>query len=397
MQAHKERAHAVLSASGSSRWLNCTASAILESKQDDTTSVYAAEGTLAHEFADFFLRMFNGEITESRYKEATDRLRENELYSREMPRQVEKYTDYVIEQFNDAKAKGTGRIFIEERFDLTEYVPESFGTGDTTIIGDGQIEIIDLKYGKGVRVDANDNSQLRLYALGAISQFSLFYDIRQVKMTIVQPRLDHVSSEVISVEELEDWGNNYVRPRAELAIQGKGDLVPGDWCRWCKVKATCAALAAKQLAVAQQDFSSVSDDCELPDGKTMTDEQILSIYQRAADFKSWIDAVTDHVKKEALRGKEWAGFKLVEGRSSRKWTDTEAVKAVLLANGFTEAEIEKVSLRGIGDISDLMTLDTFNELLGPYVHKPPGKPTLVPESDEREPFGLAAAQKDFAE
>lgn len=386
---HSSRSHARLSASGSKRWLACTPSIKLEEKfKDKESSVFAKEGTLAHEFGDYDLRLFNGEITEGRHKEATDKLRKNELYSREMPTQVAKYTDYVIERFNELrKDTPDAKLTIEERLDFSHIVKNGFGTGDGLIVSEGLIEVIDLKYGKGVRVEAENNSQLMLYGLGALRANELLYDIHTVKLTIVQPRLNSISSWEISVEDLEDWAEKVVKPKAKDAYEGKGETVAGDHCRWCKAKATCRAYKNLANAIARLDFA---------EPQTLTEDEVIEVYENIPKLLEWSKAVEKYLKSKALRGDKIKGYKLVEGTSRRKFLDEDLVADTLKGLGFSDDEIYKIKLRGIGDVSELMSKDDFEKKLGSLVVKPKGNPILVPESDKRPEYDSnKAAKKDF--
>lgn len=247
-QGHAERAHAKLSASGSKRWLTCTPSARLEDQFEETTSEFAEEGTLAHEVSEVLLQYHTGAISKAARTRRLNKLKKHELYSDSMIEYVSTYSDLVIEKFNALEAeKGDAMILLEQRLDFSEWVPEGFGTGDALIIADEVMEVIDLKYGKGVPVDAEKNTQMMLYALGALNQFGALYDIECVRMTIVQPRLDSVSTYELSVSELLSWANDFVKPRAEMAWQGEGEFEAGDHCRFCRAKANCSARAKKKL------------------------------------------------------------------------------------------------------------------------------------------------------
>lgn len=387
-EIHSSRAHALLSASGADRWLNCTPSARLEEKfAESASSVYADEGTLAHEFGDVNLRWFNLEITKAILHKELTTFRKHKLYSPEMEGEVEKYTNYVIEALAVAKqTTPDAKLIIEERLDFSHLVEQGFGTGDSCIIADNVLEIVDLKYGKGVKVDADDNPQLKLYAIGALRKYELLYDITTVKLTIIQPRLDHVSSWEISVEELLDWGENEVKPKAALAYAGKGEKIPGDHCKWCKVKAMCPALAAKNLELAQHEFA---------DPELLTDTQIIEIYAQQPMLVNWVNAVAAYILDTAVKGKAWPGYKVVNGKSNRKWLDEDKVKSVLVLQGYEEGTYMKSSLEGIVAIEKLLGKAEFPKLLGELVVKPDGAPTLVPEKDPRPAIGIEQAKLDF--
>lgn len=387
---HSTRKHALLSASGAHRWLHCTPSARLEEKFEEsspsTSSVYADEGTLAHEFGDLNLKKAAGHITESVFDEEIKELKKHPLYSAEMEGEVDKYVTYVLEAFGVAKQKTPDAVLmIEERLDFSHLVEQGFGTGDAGIIADGILEIIDLKYGKGIRVEAEENPQLMLYGSGALRSFDLMYDIHTVKMTIVQPRLDHVSSWEIPVNDLISWGEKTVKPAAAKAYEGEGVQKAGDHCKWCKVKAMCATLAAKNVTLAQHEFK---------DPHLLTEKQLLEVYKQQPMLVDWVNAVAEYLLAEALKGKQWPGYKIVEGRSQRKWVDEDKVIETLeLSHDPKDFMVSK--LAGIPAIEKLLGKKDFPVLLGGMVLLPPGKPTLVPESDKRPAMGIEQARLDF--
>jgi len=386
---HSQRKHALLSASGASRWINCPPSARMEEDiPSKGSSSFAQEGTLAHEFADLELRIktHTGKIGKGtdydRWKDQKEKHKTNALYDPKMDDHVKVYTDYVLEQFAVAKKKTVDAVLkIEERTDFSYLVPEGFGTSDANIIADGLLEIVDLKYGKGVKVDAKKNSQLRLYALGLLRKFDLVYDITKVKMTIVQPRLDHIDSEILTVEELTQWAEEVVKPSADQAYAGEGDCNPGSWCRWCKAKPVCRALSNHNTELAKKEFA---------DPKTLEDDELVAVYEQTGLLVDWANSVGQHLLEEALKGKSWPGYKLVEGRSNRKWQDEErAIEE--LSETYGKDQIVNTKIKGIGDIEKLVGKGEVNHLL----IKPPGKPTLVPESDKRRALGVEQAKKDF--
>lgn len=386
---HAGRDHALLSASSSHRWLICTPSARLELEFPDTPSDYAREGTLAHELAEVKLRLALGEI--SRQKAATElkRLRQHELYSPDMEEHVQTYIDIVLERINAAAAVNPDvKVILEQRLDYSPWVPDGFGTGDAVIIADGILEVVDLKFGKGVPVEAEGNTQMRLYALGAIHLFGDLYEVETVRMTIVQPRLDAVTTDEIPAEELLRWADEYVRPRAELAARGEGELVAGEHCRFCRARYTCRALAEWNLELAKYDFKAP---------ELLTDEEVAEVLERAEALARWVADVQDYALDQAVNhGKKWPGWKLVEGRSNRRYKDEAAVAQILLSEGYGEDEIYQKSLKGISAMEKMLGKKRFAELLGDYVEKPPGKPTLVRQDDKRpELNSIEAAIRDF--
>ncbi len=385
---HSERKHALLSASGASRWINCTPSPRLEEQfEEPESSDFAEEGTLAHEFGDLSLRKIIGLLDEDSYAKQTDLLRAHKMYTDEMEGEVEKYTTYVLEELSAARQiTKDALLYIETKVNLTEYIEAGFGTCDAIIIADGVMEVIDLKYGKGVRVSAKDNSQLKLYGLGALRDMEHIYDIETVRLTICQPRLDAISSWDISAKDLKTWGEEVVKPRAEMAFKGEGEQCAGDWCKWCKAKVRCRALAEQNLALARLDFA---------DPALLDDTELLNAYALMPRLQDWVNAVSDYLLKSALDGKQWEGLKLVEGRSVRSWSDQDKAIEVLKGLGHKDEAILNVKLKGIGDIEKVVGKKEFPIVLGSYVVKPQGKPTLVDASDKRQAIGLDTAKEDF--
>lgn len=385
---HSTRAHALLSASGASRWMNCTPSARLEEKFDESsTSTFAAEGTLAHEFGDVNLRFKNGEIDEKILNAELKKLRKDKNYTDEMESEVDKYVTIVMEAFAVAKARTPdAKLLIEERVDFSHLVEKGFGTGDVCIVADGILDVIDLKYGKGVKVDADNNPQLMLYGSGALRIFEMMYDIHTVNLVIVQPRLDHLSEWKISTEKLIEWGEKEVKPKAAEAYQGKGLQKAGDHCKWCKVKAMCATLAAKNVKLAQHEFK---------DPHLLTESQLLDVYKQQPMLVDWVNSVAKYLLDEAVKGKKWPGLKLVEGRSNRKWSDEVKVKEALADNLFDEKDFTTTKLQGITAVEKLVGKYEFPTILGNLVIKPQGKPNLVPVSDKRPAMGIEQAKEDF--
>lgn len=388
-QEHSTRAHALLSASGASRWLACTPSPRLEEQIADVGTSYADEGTLAHEMAEVMLRRVLGKMSQAEAREAFARIEASEHYTDEMEDAVTGYVTYVVEQFGEAKRLSPDghALLIEQRIDLTRYIEGGFGTNDAIIIADGTMEVIDLKYGKGVPVFATDNPQLKLYGLGALWANELSYDIHTVRLSIVQPRLDSISTWEIDVEDLRGWGEQVVVPRARMAYAGQGELVPGDHCRFCKVKPRCRALAELTQSVARHEFKPAH---------LLTDDEVIEAHAKSGAISDWLDSVNEHMLSEALSGKQWTGYKLVEGRSVRRWSDDELAKRLLLRQGLAEEQITTVKLKGIGDIEKLVGKTKFNDVVGQAVVKPAGKPALVPDSDKRPALSLSAAS-DFGQ
>lgn len=379
--------HAILSASGASRWMACPPSARLEQGFENKTSEYAEEGTLAHELGELGLRKALGEISTRKYNSEIKKIEAHELYSADMPDYVEIYTDTCMEKVSEAKAKTPDAVFkVEQRLDFSEWVPEGFGTGDFVIIADGTMEICDLKYGKGVPVSANNNKQMMLYALGAIQEFSFLYDIEKVRMTIIQPRLDNISTFEVMADDLLKWAEEYVKPTADLAFKGEGEFCAGDHCQFCRAKAVCKARADKNMELAQYDFQKQD---------TMDNNDIAFVLSRVDELVKWASDVKDYALEQALQGEEYEGFKVVEGRSNRKWSSEDKVGQILTGEGFERSIIYTTKLDGISKIESAIGKKEVQRLLGDYIIKPPGKPTLVPISDKREPYNPAKA--DFQE
>lgn len=376
--------HAILSASSASRWMACPPSARLELNYENKTSEYAAEGTLAHELGELELRRNLEGMSTRKYNSEIKKIQSNELFTKDMPDYVEIYVNTCMEKFAEAKSKTTDAIFkIEQRLDFSEWVPDGFGTGDFVIIADGTMEICDLKYGKGVPVSAIDNKQMRLYALGAIAEFGFLYDIQNVRMTIIQPRLDNISTDEVSADDLLKWAEEVLKPIAELAFKGEGEFCAGDHCTFCRAKAVCKARAEKNMELAQYEFA---------DPNVLNKFDIADILAKADEFIKWVKDVQDFALEQALLGEQYPGFKVVEGRSNRRYTDTEKVAEILLANDYLEEEIYKPKeLQGISNMEKVVGKKKLVELVGDYIEKPQGKPVLVPESDKRPVFNSAAA------
>ena len=382
--------HAKLSASGAKRWMSCTPSAQLETQFKDEGSSYASEGTFAHELAELLINYNLRNIKKSAFEKKLEILKGNEFFSEELHDYIADYARTVYEFVNEARAVcSDAAVFTEQHLDFSKYVPEGFGTGDVVIIADGELHVIDLKYGKGVGVSAEENPQLRMYGLGAVSNFGMLYDIERVRMTIIQPRLDNTTSETLSVEALEKWGNDVVKPLAALAIDGKGEFKPGDHCRFCKARKTCRARAEENLKLAAYEFK------EAP---TLSDEEIAEILGAAEKLSAWVLDIQEYVLAQALDGKKFPGWKLVEGRSNRKYLDEIKVAEALIAAGFDEAVLYEKKLYGITAMEKITGKKVFADALKDLIIKPQGKPVLVAESDRRpEINSTESAKNDFKE
>ena len=359
--------HALLGASSSARWLVCTPSARLEAMFPDEQSPYAAEGTVAHDLAESILR----------HKLEGKRAPKLDDYSTEMIEAVNRYVDICEEKVNEARARSSdAEVMIEAKLDFSRWVPEGFGTGDMVIVADGILEVIDLKYGKGVPVSAVENTQMRLYALGAYDVNEFLYDVKTVRMTIVQPRLDSVSTDEMALEELLDWGEE-IKPIAQRAFNGEGNCTPCDYCNFCKARHTCRALADTCLTAFYKDGGRLN--------QLLTDSEVSDILAMKDLITKWIKGVYDFAYEKALAGeKQWPGFKLVEGTSRRTITDPDAAAQTLLDNGYKEKDIFKPrELEGITNLQKVLGKKGVAKYLEAYIDKPEGKPTLVPDSDKR--------------
>jgi len=384
--------HAILSPSGASRWMTCTPSARLEGLFPDSASDFAAEGTLAHTIGELQLRAFYRIGDLDVLAREMQLLVNNPMYNLDMQAYADEYVSYVVEQFEAAKKVTSDAVIsIERKLNLTDYIPESFGTGDTIIISDHTLAIIDLKYGKGVRVSADQNKQMMLYALGALREFDMLYDIEEVLMTVYQPRMDNVSSFMMTVSDLREWAETELKPKAQMAFDGAGEFVAGNHCGFCRAKVTCKALADEAMKMAQYEFA---------DAVLLTDDEIADILTRVDLFKSWATSIQEYAFKEALAGKKWSGFKLVEGRSNRCYSDQEKVEYVLSQKGYPEELTHRRTLKPIGDMEKVLSKKVFEEVLtkGGLILKPTGKPTLVPSTDKRVEWNSSSsAVNDFTE
>lgn len=370
-----ERKHALLSASGSHRWLVCHPSPRLEEEIPEVQSDYADEGTLAHKLGEWLIRE---KIYKIDVSSRIAKLKEDKWYSEEMMSYCEDYAEFVKNLYEQAPP---GSIIIQEqKLWLTDYIPEGFGTVDNCIVGGNVLRIVDLKYGKGVPVDAYENEQLMTYGLGALEEYCLLYDIKSIVLTIYQPRIDNYSEYEVTPEHLRRWGNEVLKPAARKAYQGVGELIAGDHCRWCRYKPVCAAYAKLNLQLAQREF----------DVTKLTDDQISKILQKGDQITKWVGAVKEYAMREALKGKVWPGMKLVYGRSNRKYTDEKAIAAALEAEGFKSEEVVNKKLIGVTEMSKKLSKLQFERCVEPYIIKPEGRPTLAVDADKRPMIDRAA-------
>lgn len=381
---HADRAHALLSASSAHRWINCTPAPYLEARHPDSDSDAAAEGTAAHELAEHKLRLVLDEPTQRP---------ESDWIDEDMEDHTDTYVDHVMAELHRTKQDSPGAFLaIEQRLDFSHIVPDGFGTSDATIVGDGTMTVVDFKYGKGVKVEAEGNPQMRLYALGALAQFGMIYDIHTVRMVIFQPRISNISTSEIGVDELTTWAEEVVRPAAELAATGEGQLQAGEWCQFCRHAPQCTALAKQMFAPVPTTGDELTPAA--PDPDTLTDAQVAQIVAVSTELKKWLGKVEAHALAQANDGHTYPGLKLVEGRAVRKYTDTDAVAAVVTSET-AEDPYKPREVLGITAMTKLLGKKQFDELLGQYVHKPEGKPTLVPVSDKRPALEVATAETVF--
>ena len=367
--------HALLSASSAHRWLLCPPSAKECAKLPDVSSEYARQGRDAHTLCEYKVKKALG----MKVKNPTENLT---FYNEEMEECASEYAQFIMESLSAAKEHCKDPlVLVEQRLDFSRWVPGGFGTGDCVIVADDTLMVIDFKYGLGVLVDAEKNSQMMCYALGALSLFDGIYDIKEVNMTIFQPRRENVSTASMTKEELLHWAETVLKPTAELAAQGKGEYKAGDHCRFCKLKATCRKRAEYNLELAKYDFAVPS---------TLEDEEIEIGLSKADELVNWVGEVKEYALQQALSGKSWKGWKLVEGRSNRRYVSEEAVAAKVEEAGFDPYEKK---LLGITAMTKQLGKKKFDELLKGLIEKPQGKPVLVPESDKRP--ALHTAVDDF--
>lgn len=381
MSGHSDRAHALLSASGAHRWLNCTKSVRLEEKFEDFTSPEAEEGTVAHELAE---TKATEAFLKKNSKRAQANIRKKKLYSKEMEGYTDEYIDIIKNLCIGYKKEPY--VSIEERLDLTAYIEDGFGTCDAILIGDETITVIDFKYGKGVPVASENNPQMMLYALGAYEAYKNLFLIKNVKMVIVQPRINNNSSWECSTEDLLKFGE-YVKQQAALAYEGEGEFAPGDWCRFCKAKATCRARADKEISLAFD--NNFGKDTELLDNS-----EIGRYLEIGNQVSAWLSDLAAYALEECLAGREVAGYKAVNGRSSRAFDDTDKAFDILRANGVDDALLWEKKPLSVAKLEKAIGKKEVAEIVGDMIVTTPGKPTLAPETDKRE--AITSVEQAFA-
>lgn len=386
----KNKEHALLSASSSHKWLNCTPSAILELEVENKETESAKEGTVAHKLCEHKLKTalnISSKKSESHIiSKKSKSEHDSPYYSEEMETHALEYVQFILEQLNICKQSCKDPlVLIEERLEFSDYVEEGFGTADCIIIADEKLHIVDFKYGVGVLVSAEDNPQMKLYALGALQKYDSLYDIEQVSMTIFQPRRDNVDTWTICVDDLINWAENELRPKAKKAYKGEGEFACGQWCTFCRVAHRCGFRADENLKLAKWEFG-------LP--PLLSDEEIEEIIIKLPGLTKWAEEIMVYASERAINeGKEWEGFKVVQGRSNRKYKDEKAVAKVAMENGYED--IYKKTLIPITEMEKLMGKSKFSDVMAGLVYKPDGKLVLVPNSDKRKAVNLSDVNKEF--
>ncbi|MCL2876663.1 MAG: DUF2800 domain-containing protein [Betaproteobacteria bacterium] len=380
-----QRAHAILSASAAERWINCPPSARLTENMPDTASSYAATGTLAHAIAELYLRKrFTATIGPKAYAAELKKLQASEHYSPDIDRALAEYYDLVERTY--LSYANTPHIAIELRLDLTPWVPEGFGTADCVIVGGNALHVIDYKNGRGVPVGAEDNPQMLLYALGALKHYEMLYDIQHVIMTICQPNIDNTWSYSKSADTLRAWGES-IKPIAQTAFDGGGDFAAGDWCRFCKARATCRARADEHLAL-------VGYGDKLP--PALTPAEVGSALTQGRNLVAWLNDLEEYALSACLAGEEIPGWKAVSGRALRQWDSLEAAFIAAIESGIDEAMLYERKPLTLAAVEKMMGKSQFATVLGEHVYTPPGKPTLASATDKRQAItDRPTAQEDF--
>lgn len=366
--------HALLSASGAHRWLHCTGSPLLEKDFPDSTSVYAQEGTLAHYLCELKLMAYTGEIPKRKLTSMKNKLMKSELWQPEMDSTSEAYLDYIKDITMSYTVKPV--ILTEKKVDFSRYVPEGFGTADCLILAGDTLHVVDYKHGKGVVVDADHNPQMMLYALGAMSELSLLYRFKFVHMTIVQPRVNNISEFTMTADELIEWGEKVVKPKAEAAMSGKGEFEAGDWCRFCRAKRQCKTRY-------ESNDSLYPELSAQHDPRLITLDELGEYLRRGRDMAAWLEDMKEYALSESLAGADVPGWKAVEGRGSRAFTDTDEAVDTLIKNGIDESVLYERRVLTLAQMEKAVGKKAFGEIVGNLVVKNPGKPTLVEESDKR--------------
>lgn len=379
----EEKSHALLSASGSHKWLKCPPSARLEEKFPDKTSEFMEEGTLAHEIAEFKVKSYFLEpIPKATYTRRLNKFKKEARFDNEMLIHTDTYLEYIKGEAMQSNSKPF--IVVEQKIDFNKYVPEGFGTADCVLINGNTLQVIDFKYGKGVKVDAEDNPQMKLYALGVLEQYGMLYNIQNIKMSIVQPRIDNVSSYEMPVENLIEWGENVVKPQAQKAFMGLGEYLQGEHCKFCKAKGACEFRAKENMQIVEeiQKTTGVVSNAELGEMITKTD-----------GIEQWLKDIKTYALEQLLKGHEVPGWKAVEGKSNRKLVDVDKAFEILEANGYDSAILYEKKPLTLTQLEKTIGKSKIAEAIGDYIEKPKGAPTLAKESDKRETYKISAAEE----
>lgn len=382
--------HSKISPSSAKRWMACPKSVALSEQFEQTTSIYAEEGTLAHSIGELEIRFAMQWINKFRYEIALTELKHSPHYNKEMHEYAKGYADYILNQYYKARAEHPeAQLFIERKLSLDKWMPSQFGTGDACIAYSNTLDIYDLKFGKGVKVEADNNEQLRIYALGWLDLLEDIINPTIIRYTIYQPRIDNIVSEIVTCESLIAWGENEVKPKALLALNGEGNYAPGEHCKFCPAKGACAVYAKNCLeTIEPYEFAN-------PDLLDAT--SIAVILDKSAVIRDWLNAVETYALEESVKGNlKIPGYKLVEGRSNRKWADESKASETLAATGIDKNTYLVTKLKSITELEKEMGKAMFNELLSEHVIKPQGAPTLVHESDKRPELNTAKADKYFS-
>lgn len=396
---HSQRAHALLAPSAASRWLNCTPSARLEEQYGERKpSAYAEEGTMAHELCEVLLKhelanlralKYSDEDFEDDHEKVIAKAIDKGYYSEEMVESANEYVNTCVSLYQELVENGNNYVdvFIEMRTDLRAYIPEAFGSIDFCVASDGHLFVVDFKYGKGISVSAEMNSQMMIYALGALQRCGLEYDIDQVSLIIVQPRIKNLDRFDITVDGLMDWAENVLVPKAKEAFDGLGELQAGGWCQFCAVKSRCKALYDEQLKLARYEFK---------EAMLLTDDELAEIVLRGKDFIEWVNSIQEYVYKKATEdGVKFKGLKLVEGRQTRKWNCDEetAMTAIKERFGLENNDVYELKAKSLTAIEKLVGKKNFGEKTGDLIVRKSSGLSLVPADDPRPEANMSAADE----
>lgn len=384
--------HALLSASSAARWLNCPPSVRLTENMPDTESIYAKEGTLAHEMCEIKLSGFIAPVPKRTITTKLNKLKKSELYQPEMDTYTDVYVNYVKKLAMSFDSRPG--MFVEKQVDYSNYVPDGFGTSDCIIVCGKNLHIIDFKYGKGVPVSAEDNPQMKLYALGAVNLYQMFYPIKQIHLSIIQPRLDNISEWKISLEDLLSWGES-IKSIAQLAYDGKGEFKSGAHCKFCKIASTCRKRAEENLQLAQYEFAKPASTAKEGEA-TLSDSEVGQVLSQAQELKKWVEDLEKYALEAVLNGNKIDGWKAVEGRGSRSWSsDSEEIEHRLSSLGYPSSLAYERKILSVAQLEKVIGKDGF-ENFSDLFEKSKGKPALAPKSDKRPEYVQGTtATEDF--